>query len=355
MSSGPDAPALEGRAVAVAVALAAVATVAIGAVDYATGPHVSLLAFYLIPTAWVTAKVGRWAGLGAAVLAGLVAFMARDVLTHEYGADTEAWNMVVRMVTFVVVVELVHRAREEAGAAQQARRRSQEFLATAAHQLRTPLAAIQSTVDALLVGGGATPEQEHLLVNLGREASRAGRQLSSLLRMARLDQHEEVPVRPVQLDALVRAELERAASARPGLTWELHRTADDSRAECNPDAIGEAVANLLDNAGRHARTRVDATVSRADGAVEIAVRDDGPGLPAGAASAAFGRFVSLDHRGGTGLGLPIARAIAEAHRGTLDYERGAFVLRLPGRPPGARQARPEGTPTAKAYATAPGA
>jgi signal transduction histidine kinase len=43
----------------------------------------------------------------------------------------------------------------------------------------------------------------------------------------------------------------------------------------------------------------------------------------------FERFVSLDHCGGTGLGLPIARGIAEAHRGTLDYAEGAFVIRLP--------------------------
>jgi signal transduction histidine kinase len=323
MSSGP-----EDRAVAISVAVLAIG--AIGALDYVTGPHVSFLAFYLLPTAWVTARLGRRAGIAAAVLSGLVALAANDVFRHDVqNPDTEVWNMVLRIITFVVVVELVHRVREEARAAREAERRSREFLAAAAHQLRTPLAGIRSTVDALLVGGGTTPEQEHLLVNLSRESSRAGRHLSSLLRMARLDQREEVPLRRARLDQLVRDELERAATARPALTWELRRAADDSELDCNPDAIGEAVANLFDNAGRHARSRVEATVAAVDGHLEIAVSDDGPGLPEGSFAAAFDRFVSLDHCGGTGLGLPIARAIAETHRGTLEYAQGVFVIRLP--------------------------
>ncbi|HVM66735.1 MAG TPA: HAMP domain-containing sensor histidine kinase [Acidimicrobiales bacterium] len=327
------------------MAVTVLTTGAIGAFDYATGPRVSFLAFYLLPTAWVTARLGRRAGMAAAVLSGVVALAANDLLRHDmHDPDTQVWNMALRIVTFVVVVELVHRVREEARAARDAERRSREFLAAAAHQLRTPLAGIRSTVDALLVGGGTSPEQEHLLLNLSRESSRAGRHLSSLLRMARLDQREEVPLRRTRLDGLVHNELERAASTRPGLMWELSRVAGDTELDCNPDSIGEAVANLLDNAGRHARSRVDATVSAGDGYLEIAISDDGPGLPPGSSAAAFDRFVSLDHCGGTGLGLPIARAIAEAHRGTLDYTKGAFVIRLPvaraapGRAPVAREA-----------------
>jgi signal transduction histidine kinase len=328
MSSGPDGLLIDRKAIVISLTVLAIGV--IGALDYVTGPRVSFLAFYLLPTAWITARLGRRAGMAAAVLSGVVALAANDLLRHDMqDPDTEVWNMLLRIVTFVVVVELVHRVREEARGARAAERRSREFLAAAAHQLRTPLAGIRSTVDALLVGGGTSPEQEQLLVNLSRESSRAGRHLSSLLRMARLDQREEVPLRRTRLGALVRNELERAASTRPGLTWELCRAVDDDELDCNPDAIGEAVANLLDNAGRHARSRVDATVSAVDGNLEIAISDDGPGLPAGSAAAAFDRFVSLDHCGGTGLGLPIARAIAEAHRGTLDYANGAFVIRLP--------------------------
>ena len=58
-------------------------------------------------------------------------------------------------------------------------------------------------------------------------------------------------------------------------------------------------------------------------------RVDGPGLPTERVATAFGRFVSLDGHGGTGLGLPTAQGIAGAHGGTLEYRDGSFVLRLP--------------------------
>jgi len=317
-----------------AIGVAVLAIAAIGTVDYAIGPHVSLLAFYLVPGAWVTVHAGRRAGFAAAVLAAVTAFTA-NVLLHPHAQDMDAnlWNTLLRMVTFAIVVELVHRVREQARAARAAERRSQEFLASAAHQLRTPLAGIRATVDALLVSGNVTAQQEELLVKLSRESSRAGRHLSSLLRMARLDQNEDVPLRNVDLDELLRVEVERAASTRPGVAWDLRPSANNPLLVGNPDAIGEAVANLLDNAGRHARTRVDVTVLRSGGEVEIRVRDDGPGLPAGAEATVFERFVSLDHQGGSGLGLPIARGIVEAHRGRLDYVDGAFVIRLPAREP----------------------
>ncbi len=331
MSSGPRALARDGSAVptGVAVAVAVLVVLLIGFLDWVTGPTISFLAFYLVPTAWVTVLAGRWAGVAMAGLSALAVFVANTALQPRQDMDTAIWNGVLRLVTYLVVVELMYRLRLQVVRARESERRSREFLASAAHQLRTPLAGILSTVDALLVGGEFTPEQEHLLFNLNRETSRAGRHLSALLRMARLDQHEEVPYRRVHLDDVVRAELERAAAARPGLTWELSRQSGGTDVECNPDSIGEAVANLFDNAARHAHSRVEAEVSMGAEHVEIAVRDDGPGLPAGAVTAVFERFVSLDHCGGTGLGLPIARGIAEAHHGSLDYREGAFVIRLP--------------------------
>ncbi|HZQ85590.1 MAG TPA: HAMP domain-containing sensor histidine kinase [Acidimicrobiales bacterium] len=319
----------EGIRPVLAVAASVFGVAVIGALDYASGPTISFLAFYLIPPAWATVHAGRRAGVATAGLCVLASYTANDLLQAHSHTDPDLWNAALRLVTFLVVVELVHRVVEQARSAREAQRRSQEFLASAAHQLRTPLAGIRSTVDALLLGWECPPEQEQLLVNLSRESARAAKHLSALLRMARLDQHEEVPFRRVAVDQVVRAELERAAATRPGLTWELRPRAADSAVVGNSDAIGEAVANLFDNAARHARTKVEASVTCADGHVEIAVRDDGPGLPAHAAAAAFERFVSLDHCGGTGLGLPIARGIAEAHHGSLDYCDGAFVIRLP--------------------------
>jgi signal transduction histidine kinase len=100
------------------------------------------------------------------------------------------------------------------------------------------------------------------------------------------------------------------------------------------------VGNLLDNAVRHARDRIVLTLAPTrDGDAELVVADDGPGIPPAERDRVFERFTRLDDArtagsGGAGLGLAIARDIAERHGGTLTLEpdgsAGArFVLRLP--------------------------
>ena len=93
-------------------------------------------------------------------------------------------------------------------------------------------------------------------------------------------------------------------------------------------ACREILSNLGDNARRHARTRIDLVVETDDDVVRARVLDDGPGLQGGSRTEVFDRFVSLDGRGGSGLGLPIARALATAMGGDLGYDDG-FVLSLP--------------------------
>jgi len=312
------------------VGLALASIVALGLADYYSPRTMSMSAFYLLPIVAVTVAAGRRAGLVTAMACVITSLTANNILpAHGGSAWLAVWNSLTKVVIFSVVVELVDRGRRQAAAARAAERRSRDFLASAAHQLRTPLAGVRSTVDTLLLDGDLSAHQEQMLIAVSREASRAGRHLASLLRVARLDQHEPMPLRRLPADLLLEEELERAAARRPGLRWALEEGDDALEITCNPDSIGEAVANLLDNAGRHARSRVGARV-RADGEhVEIVVRDDGPGIPGDSIETAFHRFVSLDQHGGSGLGLPIARGIAEAHEGSLEYRDGEFVLRLP--------------------------
>ena len=96
---------------------------------------------------------------------------------------------------------------------------------------------------------------------------------------------------------------------------------------CDPEGVRDALANLLDNARRFARSRVDVSVDRQLGAVDLVVRDDGRGIAPERAEEIFDRFTTTSD--GSGLGLPIARAIAEAHGGALVFAGGAFVLTLP--------------------------
>ncbi len=99
------------------------------------------------------------------------------------------------------------------------------------------------------------------------------------------------------------------------------------------EATKNALANLLDNARRHARDRITVEVATTPASVEISVIDDGPGLPDGMSERVFERFVSMDGEGGSGLGLSIARGLIEAQGGRLTYEDHHFVIRLPNRRP----------------------
>ena len=110
------------------------------------------------------------------------------------------------------------------------------------------------------------------------------------------------------------------------------------------DRLARAVQNLMDNAVRHARSRITVTLAEERGAAQLTVGDDGPGVPEADAERIFERFTRLDDArtagtGGAGLGLAIARGIAARHGGSLVLERSGsvgarFVLRLPRRPIG---------------------
>lgn len=204
---------------------------------------------------------------------------------------------------------------------------SRRFLADAAHQLRTPMAGIRATVGSLLRSDDLG-ERDRLLDSLAREVARASRLLSSLLRVARLDALEPPSFSPTPLEEVVRDVVARQRGLSPLLTLDVE-AAGDLVAEVDGEAIHEAVTNLVDNAARHARHRVLVELRERGADVEIAVADDGPGLPPGAEEQVFDRFVTLGDAGGSGLGLPIARGIAEAHAGTLRYADGRFLLCLP--------------------------
>ena len=233
--------------------------------------------------------------------------------------------------TFDEVFDSLEHAVVDATTAQA---RSRRFLADAAHQLVTPISGIRVSAE-LLATETDQLEVDRLLRNLTAETDRVSRLLRSLLRIARLDQGEVAPFRRVpvaELVAICAAQVERATELAPALEVRLDvadGVAGAGVLDLDAVSMDEAVANLLDNARRHALRCVEVGVSTADGQVEVRVADDGPGMDADTASRAFDRFVTLDQRGGSGLGLPIARAIVEAHRGELIYSDNAFVLRVP--------------------------
>lgn len=315
------------RAVATVVAVLAVS--AVGVLEYATGAELSFAPLYVLVIVAVTVVAGAGVGLVAAAWSAAM-WGAADILTGRSpsGPGVQVWNGLVRFVVHGIVVLLVTALLRALRAARESEARSRSFLAAAAHQLRTPVAALSASVEALLLEG-ASPAQERLLANVAGETSRLGRLVSSLLRTARLDQGEALRPQAVDLVDLCETELDRARQLsnlqwRLSLEWEVPQ-----RVVLDGEATRESLANLLDNARRHASTAVEVKVRVERGHLGIHVSDDGPGLPSGAEGRAFDRFVTLDGRGGTGLGLAIARELAQRQGGDLVYTRKAFLLTLP--------------------------
>lgn len=243
-----------------------------------------------------------------------VAAGARDVTEQRWMATTLDSTLAA-----------LQTAAEDAQASEEATRR---FLADAAHQLRTPMAGIRACAETLL-RGASSEDADRLLATMVRETSRAARLIAALLRMARLDQGLPLAKEPVDVVALCAEEVERLALLAPDLDVRLDVRVDDP-VHVVADAAGcrEVLSNLGDNARRHARSSVRLVVEAAGGNSVVHVQDDGPGVPAEARERVFERFVSLDGAGGSGLGLPIARALARAMGGDLTCD-GGFALRLP--------------------------
>jgi signal transduction histidine kinase len=216
-------------------------------------------------------------------------------------------------------------ALAEARASEETTRR---FLADAAHQLRTPMAGIRACAETLL--RGADPDDaDRLLATMVRETSRAARLITSLLRIARLEQGVlGAPIVPVDVVPLCAAEVERLTLLSPDLEVRLViEQAPTGPVQLDAAATQEILSNLGDNARRHAASRIQLVVDADDECVRLRMVDDGPGVPAELREEVFERFVSLDGRGGSGLGLPIARGLARAMDGDLRYE-GGFLLEL---------------------------
>ena len=203
--------------------------------------------------------------------------------------------------------------------------RQQRFVADASHELRSPVAAIRTELEVALLTSapdGWPAVAERLL---GEEA-RLEAVIADLLLLASLDESDGGEQVTIDVAELVREESRRRVPDRDGVGIEVE-SPGPAVVHGNRTQLRRAVTNLLDNAGRHARTTVRITVHRRDGHVRVLVDDDGPGIPEDDRERVFERFTRLDgHRardgatGGAGLGLSLVRRIAQLHHGTATID-----------------------------------
>lgn len=241
-----------------------------------------------------------------------------------------------------------------------ARQRNEElmrrFVADASHELRTPLASIRGFSELSLRAmrqahddesrqrtALAVETTEQSLERIQAQSVRMTTLVEDLLLLARLDEGQELVYGSVDLARLAVEAVGDARPAGPDHSWTID--VPDEPVELAGDAsrLHQVVANLLANARTHtpAGSVVAVSVTREGHEAVLRVHDDGPGIDPSIASQLFERFARADRSrdrktGGTGLGLSIARAIVDAHNGTIAVHSTpgdtTFEVRLPAKP-----------------------
>jgi signal transduction histidine kinase len=195
-----------------------------------------------------------------------------------------------------------------------------EFVANAAHELRTPLAAIVSGIEVLVAGAKDIPaERDRFLAHIAREADRLTRLSTALLQLARLQSGVEAPRTEVIPLAPVLAGVAGGLRPADGVRVSV-RCSNGAAAIASRGLLEQALTSIAANAARYTDTgRITLSVAQPDGRVRIRVRDTGCGMAPEALHRAGERFYRADPTGpaGVGLGLAIARESVEAMGGSL--------------------------------------
>jgi signal transduction histidine kinase/HAMP domain-containing protein len=205
-----------------------------------------------------------------------------------------------------------------------------DLVATASHELKTPLTGVRLALHLLLeeTVGPLTSKQAELLMDARDNAERLLAMVNNLLDLARLEQHRgALSLQPESPAALLKA---AAAAAGPraedkGVLLRVEAPDDLPPVAADHGRLGHAFANLLDNALKYTERggRVTLSAAAADGRVTLTVADTGLGIPPEYLPHVFEKFLRIPGRAqeeGTGLGLAIVREIVQAHGGTITCE-----------------------------------
>jgi two-component system OmpR family sensor kinase len=243
---------------------------------------------------------------------------------------------------------LLDHVDESLAARQRNEERMRAFVADASHELRTPLASIRGyselSLKALGRGHGAATIEttEASLERIQAQSLRMTSLVEDLLLLARLDEGQELVYGTVDLTRLAIDAVGDARPTGPDHEWVLEVGEEPVLIAGDAGRLHQVAANLLANARTHtpAGTTVTVSVVRDGRDAVLRVHDDGPGIDPSIADELFERFARADRSrarqtGGTGLGLSIARAIVEAHDGTITVQSRpgdtTFEVRLPAR------------------------
>lgn len=219
----------------------------------------------------------------------------------------------------------------------------EEFLASASHELRTPISHVKGFVSSLRQQDVEWDEdtRQDFLAEIERETDRLARLIGDLLDMTRLesgglDDLERTPVQPLDF---IKGGLDRVRGPVGRHIVELDVAEGLAPVLGEESQLERLIANLAENAAKFSAqgSKIRITAAAMNGTLTVRVEDEGPGIPADQLEQVFEKFHRVRSSGetapGTGLGLSICRRIVEAHDGQIhaeNYERGArFVIKLP--------------------------
>lgn len=209
-------------------------------------------------------------------------------------------------------------------------RAKSEFLSVVSHELRTPLTALQGFSELLLTRTVPPARAERFLGHLHAEARRLGRIVGELLDLSRIESGRSETMRrdAVSLDELIEANIDLFAAEHAGHRFEWSAGVQPCRVTGDRDALDRVLKNLMSNAVKYSprggTVRVSAGPAPEEpGMVELAVEDEGVGIPAGDLPRVWDKYVRVlapetASARGLGLGLSLVRALVEAHGGRVD-------------------------------------
>ncbi|SIQ33410.1 two-component system sensor histidine kinase CreC [Pseudacidovorax sp. RU35E] len=276
-----------------------------------------------------------WVGAGSAAALLVLALIVSVWLVRPFGltADYIRW---LRTQRGVHPLRMLRRAAamgraavQEMGDAFTGRNYVADYVQTFTHEIKSPLSAIRGAAELLQEAGMPPEERERFLANIGRESERIQQLVDRMMELTALETRRVLDqVQPVALGALLReAALGVApAAARRGIVIDVQGLREDLgevHADGDPLLLRQALGNLLDNAidfsPEGGTVRLSLRLQGRRGV--IAVRDQGPGIPAYAQAQVFQKFYSLarphSQKKSTGLGLAFVREIAALHGGSI--------------------------------------
>jgi signal transduction histidine kinase len=293
--------------------------------------------------------------VGLAVAAGLAVLLSHNLLRRLRRLAADATALGTTGLKHPVAVQGNDEVATVAKAMESMRARLSAdeaarvaFLATASHELRTPLASLQATLELLreetLSGESTGATTVHHTDTALRQTHRLVDLASELLELSRLDGHVAMAAEPVDLVEVAQVTAHELGGRLAPDGRHIAVTGVRAIAAADPVAVMRIITILLDNANNYGAGAIGVNVDRDGHEVMVAVRDEGEGLDVADRERVFARFERGHAAGsasGAGLGLPIARGLAEAMGGRLLVRDGArlncFELWLPAARPDPRE------------------